>query len=81
MSYLIKKTLKSGKYLGKHSDYGRLAASMRHSDLGFTLDDFIEVTPHVSKSKTAKDAKRAWDKWDRYSAVTKGTLMYLINNR
>ena len=75
----IKTILKSGEvYLGEHSNYGKLAAAMRHS--GFTLADFVEVTPYVSHSKTTKDAQKFWDSWGKYSDITKGTLMYMIHH-
>lgn len=46
----IKTKLKSGNvYLGDHSNYGKLAASMNAA--GFNVNDFIEITPFVTKSK------------------------------
>lgn len=76
----IIKTLKSGnfRHLGSHKKYGRLAAAMRHS--GFSLADFIEVTPFVSESKTTKDAQKFWETWDKYTEITKEKLMYMIKN-
>jgi hypothetical protein len=77
----IKQRLLSGEYLhlGAHYNYGKLAAAMRHS--GFTLQDFIEVTPFVSRSKSAKDAEKFWNTWNKYEKITKGSLHYMINNR
>ena len=73
----IKKDLMSGKhYLGDHSNYGKLAASMAAS--GFTLNDFIEVTPYVANSKTSDDARRFWNDWTKYKSISAGTLLHLL---
>ena len=49
---------------------------MRHS--GFSLCDFIEVTPFVSKSKTTKDAEVFWESWNKYDRITEGSLRYMV---
>ena len=75
----MKQRLLSGNYkhLGAHKSYGRLAAAMRHS--GFSLSDFIEVTPFVSCSKTSKEARTFWDSWDKYEKITEVSLRCMIN--
>jgi hypothetical protein len=74
----IKQKLLSGnfKHLGAHGYYGKLAAAMRHS--GFSLSDFIEVTPFVSCSKTTKDAEVFWASWNKYEKITEGSLRYMV---
>ena len=74
----IKQKLLTGNYrhLGTHDNYGRLAAAMRHS--GFSLWDFIEVTPFVSYSKTTKDAEVFWESWNKYEKITEGSLRYMV---
>jgi hypothetical protein len=74
----IKQKLLSGNYrhLGSHDNYGKLAAAMRHS--GFSLGDFIEVTPFVSYSKTTKDAEVFWESWNKYEDITEGSLRYMV---
>ena len=74
----IKQKLLTGNYrhLGSHGNYGKLAAAMRHS--GFSLWDFIEVTPFVSKSKTTKDAEVFWESWNKYDRITEGSLRYMV---
>ena len=74
----IKQKLLSGNYrhLGTHDNYGKLAAAMRHS--GYSLWDFIEVTPVVSYSKTTKDAEIFWDSWNKYEDITEGSLRYMV---
>ena len=49
---------------------------MRHS--GYSLSDFIEVTPVVSYSKTTKDAEIFWDSWNKYEDITEGSLRYMV---
>ena len=49
---------------------------MRHS--GYSLWDFIEVTPFVSNSKTTKDAEIFWDSWNKYEKITEGSLRYVV---
>ena len=61
---------------GTHDNYGKLAAAMRHS--GYSLSDFIEVTPVVSNSKTTKDAEIFWDSWNKYEDITEGSLRYMV---
>ncbi len=72
----IKKTIKQGnfKHLGEHSLYGSMARAM--NDAGFTLEDFIELTPFISESKTTEDAKKFWHSWKDYTQITKGTLFH-----
>ena len=74
----IKTIIKQGdfKHLGDHHTYGRMAAAM--NDAGFTESDFIELTPFISRSKTAKDASKSWHSWKGYSGIKKGTLFHLI---
>jgi len=74
----IKTIIKQGdfKHLGDHHTYGRMAAAM--NDAGFTESDFIEMTPYISHSKTAKDASKSWHSWKGYSGIKKGTLFHLI---
>jgi hypothetical protein len=74
----IKALIKQGdfKHLGDHHTYGRMAAAM--NDAGFTESDFIELTPFISRSKTAKDASQLWHSWKGYSGIKKGTLFHLI---
>ena len=74
----IKQKLFSGKYrhMDTHDNYGKLAAAMRHS--GFSLSDFIEVTPVVSYSKTTKDAEVFWDSWNKYDKITVASLRYMV---
>jgi hypothetical protein len=48
------------------------------NDVGFTESDFIELTPFISRSKTAKDASKSWHSWKGYSGIKKGTLFHLI---
>jgi hypothetical protein len=62
------------KHLGEHSLYGSMARAM--NDAGFTLEDFIELTPFISESKTTEDAKKFWHSWKDYTQITKGTLLY-----
>jgi hypothetical protein len=74
----IKQKLLTGnfRHLGTHDNYGKLAAAMRHS--GFSLWDFIEVTPVVSYSKTTKDAEVFWESWNKYEDITEGSLRYMV---
>ena len=62
------------KHLGEHGLYGRMARAM--NDAGFTLEDFIEITPFISESKTTGDAKKFWNGWSGYDQITKGTLFH-----
>ena len=77
----IKQQLMSGdyKHLGGHENYGRLAAAMKVT--GFDLNEFIEVTQHVSYSKTLKDAETYWKSWGKYTDITSGTLLYMLKNK
>ena len=72
----IKEFIKQGnfKHLGNHITYGKMARAM--NDAGFTEIDFIELTPFISESKTAKDAKKFWEEWKGYTQIKKGTLFY-----
>jgi hypothetical protein len=74
----IKEFIKQGnfKHLGNHITYGKMARAM--NDAGFTEIDFIELTPFISESKTAKDAKKFWEEWKGYTQITKGTLFYYL---
>ena len=74
----IKQKLLSGnfRHLGTHDNYGKLAAAMRHS--GYSLWDFIEVTPFVSYSKTTKDAEVFWDSWNKYEKITEVSLRCMV---
>jgi hypothetical protein len=74
----IKAIIKAGdyKHLGEHYSYGRMAASMKEA--GFTEADFIELTPYISQSKTANDARQYWATWGQYRTITRGTLFYLL---
>lgn len=69
------------KHLGGHGSYGRIAASMKAA--GFTIDEFIAITPFISKSKTTKKAIRYWHSWGKANSsgkfITVGTLLYSIN--
>ncbi len=78
---IIKEKLMSGNYyFGQHSEYGTLAASMRHA--GFNFCDFVEVTPFVSKSKKGKELE-FWNNWHKYSGIGIGigigTLTHKLN--
>jgi hypothetical protein len=74
----IKEFIKQGnfKHLGNHIIYGKMARAM--NDAGFLESDFIELTPFISESKTAEDAKKFWEKWKDYTQITKGTLFYYL---
>jgi hypothetical protein len=74
----IKDHIKQGnfKHLGHHQTYGHMAAAM--SDAGFTEADFIELTPYISQSKTAKDASKVWHSWQKYQRIKRGTLYHLL---
>jgi len=74
----IKAIIKAGdyKHLGEHYSYGRMAASMKEA--GFTEADFIELTPYISQSKTANDARQYWAAWGQYRTITRGTMFYLL---
>ena len=72
----IKEIIKQGnfKHLGEHGLYGRMSRAI--NDAGFTLEDFIEITPFISETKTTKDAKTTWHSWKDYTQITKGTLFH-----
>jgi hypothetical protein len=72
----IKEFIKQGnfKHLGNHLTYGKMARAM--NDAGFTLEDFIEITPFISETKTTKDAKTTWHSWKDYKQINKGTLFH-----
>jgi hypothetical protein len=74
----IKAHIKQGnfKHLGHHQTYGHMAAAMNNA--GFTEADFIELTPYISQSKTAKDASKVWRSWQRYQRIKLGTLYHLL---
>jgi hypothetical protein len=72
----LKEFIKKGnfKHLGEHGLYGRMSRAM--NDAGFTLEDFIEITPFISETKTTKDAKTTWHSWKDYKQINKGTLFH-----
>ena len=72
----IKEFIKQGnfKHLGEHGLYGRMSRAI--NDAGFTLEDFIEITPFISETKTTKDAKTTWHSWKDYKQINKGTLFH-----
>ena len=73
--------IKTGNYkhLGAHRTYGEMAASMQSA--GFTAADFVEITPYISQSKTAKDAHRVWRSWGKYQRINLGTLFHHLGFR
>ena len=75
----IKQHIRTGNYrhLGEHIIYGKMAGAM--NDAGFTEEEFIEITPYISRSKTIKDAKEAWKKWKKYESIKAGTLFYHLD--
>lgn len=74
----IKAKLMSGRYyFGSHSDYGKIAASMNAT--GFTLNDFIDVTPRIANSKNTNDAVQFWNKWSHYKDIGTGTLIHMLS--
>ena len=70
----IKQHIKSGDFrsLGAHKIYGSMARAMYSA--GFTLDEFIELTPYISDSKTNKEALTQWNAWKKYDSISVGTL-------
>jgi hypothetical protein len=74
----IKTIIKNGHYthLGDHNTYGRMAASMHEA--GFSQEDFIELTPYISLSKTSKQAIQYLQSWKTYKRITRGTLYHLL---
>jgi hypothetical protein len=74
----IKAHIKQGnfKHLGHHKTYGHMAAAMKAA--GFTEADFIELTPYISQSKTAKEASKVWHSWQKYQRIKRGTLYHLL---
>jgi hypothetical protein len=53
-----------------------MAAAMKAA--GFSESEFIEITPYISYTKTAKDAQKIWRSWQKYQRIKRGTLHHLL---